>query len=337
MKLPSLLQRRSAQAAVRKRKLILVQRQAPGDIVMLTAAVRDLHRCYPDRFLTDVETPCPQLWENNPYLTSLDPADREVEVIECHYPLIHRSNQAPYHFVHGFMAFLNERLGLAIQPTEFRGDIHLSQLEKEWISQVHEIAGEATRFWIVVSGGKLDYTTKWWGAERYQQVVDHFRGRLTFVQVGEAGHCHPPLSGAIDLRGRTDLRQLVRLVYHSDGVLAPVCLLMHLAAAVEVPAGRRQNRAAVIVAGGREPPHWEAYPHHQFIHTVGALRCCDHGGCWKSRVVPIGDGDDKDEPQNLCVDVVEGPTPRCMAMITPADVIRAIERYQEEDTREPWK
>ena len=25
---------------------------APGDIVMLTAAVRDLHRCYPRRFLT---------------------------------------------------------------------------------------------------------------------------------------------------------------------------------------------------------------------------------------------------------------------------------------------
>ena len=32
------------------RKLILRNFQSPGDIVMLTAAVRDLHRCYPGRY-----------------------------------------------------------------------------------------------------------------------------------------------------------------------------------------------------------------------------------------------------------------------------------------------
>lgn len=51
------------------RKLILRNFQSPGDIV-LTAAVRDLHRC---------------------------------------------------HFIHGFMQYLNDRLGLRIRPTEFRG------------------------------------------------------------------------------------------------------------------------------------------------------------------------------------------------------------------------
>ena len=45
-----------------------------------------------------------------------------------------------------------------------------------------------------------------------------------------------------------------------------------------------------MVAGGREPPHFTAYPHHQYIHTVGALRCCDDGGCWKSRTRALGDG-----------------------------------------------
>ena len=88
-------------------------------------------------------------------------------------------------------------------------------------------------FWIVVAGGKFDYTIKWWDHDRFQQVVDHFRGRILFVQVGEAVHDHPPLRDVIDLRGRTDLRQLVRLVYHAQGVLCPVTLLMHLAAAVE--------------------------------------------------------------------------------------------------------
>ena len=48
------------------RKLILKNFQSPGDIVMLTAAVRDLHRSNPGRFVTDVRTPCGHLWENNP-------------------------------------------------------------------------------------------------------------------------------------------------------------------------------------------------------------------------------------------------------------------------------
>ena len=311
-------------------KLILTNYQSPGDIVMLTAAVRDLHRCYPGRFITDVRTSCPHLWENNPFIAPLDEDDADVLTIRCEYPLIHQSNSLPYHFLFGFIEHLNERLSLHIKPTDFGGDIYISDVEKSWISQVHEITGEDTPFWIAVSGGKYDFTTKWWDPRRYQAVVDHFRGRIQFVQVGERRHHHPGLSGVIDLRDRTDLRQLVRLVYHAAGVLTPVSLLMHLAAAVEVKAGRPRNRACVVVAGGREPPQWEAYPHHQFIHTNGALSCCDHGGCWKSRVTPLGDGDEKDNPDQLCVDVVGEPDPllpRCLDMITAADVIRRIEMY----------
>lgn len=310
------------------RKLILRNFQSPGDIVMLTAAVRDLHRCYPGQFLTDVRTPSPALWEHNPHITPIADEDPDAEIIDCHYPLIHESNQTPYHFLHGFVFDLNEKLGLRIRVTAFKGDLYVSDQEKSWFSQIEEIKGVPVPFWVFVSGGKFDYTAKWWAADRYQQVVNHFRGRLDFVQVGELHHHHPALEHAIDLRGATDLRQLVRLVYHAEGVLSPVSLLMHLAAAVETKPGAPKNRPCVVVAGGREPPHWTAYPHHQFIHTVGALRCCDDGGCWKSRVVPLGDGDEKDRPENLCVDPV-GTLPRCMDLISADEVIRRIELYYD--------
>jgi ADP-heptose:LPS heptosyltransferase len=312
------------------RRLILRNYQSPGDIVMLTAAVRDLHHTYPNEFLTDVRTPCPAIWENNPYITPLQEGEG-VEVVHCHYPLINRSNDAPYHFIHGFIEYLNATLGLRIRPTVFRGDIHISDLEKSWFSQVEEILQEPKPFWIIVAGGKHDFTIKWWSHLRYQQVVDHFRRRILFVQVGESGHAHPSLRNVIDLRGKTDLRQLIRLVYHAQGVLCPVTLLMHLAAAVEVRPGMPRHRPCVVVAGGREPPHWEAYPYHQFIHRAGALLCCEAGGCWKSRVFPLGDGDEKDLPENCCSDVV-GTLPRCMHMITAADVIRAVEIYFEGGT-----
>ncbi|MGO8699964.1 MAG: glycosyltransferase family 9 protein [Limisphaerales bacterium] len=308
------------------KKLILKNFLSPGDIVMLTAAVRDLHKCHPNQFVTDVRTSCPPLWDNNPYITPLDEKDPEVRALKCEYPMIHRSNSLPVHFLHGFVEFLNAQLKLQIRLSAFRGDIHISPREKSWFSQVREIAGEDIPFWIIVAGGKSDFTIKWWDPRRFQEVVNYFRGKILFVQVGAKEHHHPALHGVLDLRGKTDPRQLVRLMYHAQGVLCPVTFAMHLAAAVEVKGGVPKNRPCVVVAGGREPSQWEAYPHHQYIHTNGALPCCDNGGCWKSRTVKLGDGDSKDKPENLCVDVA-GALPRCMDMITAQDVCRRIKLY----------
>lgn len=308
------------------RKLVLRNFQSPGDILMLTAAVRDLHRAHPGEFLTDVRTPFADLWMFNPHITPLRDDDPGCEIVDCHYPLIHQCNTIPCHFLHAFPAFLNRQLGLQIRVTEFKGDIHLGAPEREWFRRAAPLDPDTLPFWLLVSGGKRDYTIKWWDPARYQQVVDHFRGRLQFVQVGEASHHHPPLDGVIDLRGRTSIRQLVRLMHHAQGAVSPVSFLMHLAAAVETAPGYPNSRPCIVIAGGREPPHFTAYPHHQFLHTVGMLPCCDQGGCWKSRTLPLGDGDPKDRAEELCVDVV-GQLPRCMDMITAEDVVRPIELY----------
>jgi ADP-heptose:LPS heptosyltransferase len=313
------------------RKLILKNSLSPGDIIMLTAAVRDLHLTFPGEYKTDVRTSCAELWQNNPYITPLDEHDEDVEVIECHYPLIHQSNQLPYHFIHGFRFYLSEMIGREIKAHHFKGDIHLSELEKSWMSQVEETEGLGTRFWIIVAGGKMDFTAKWWDPARCQAVVDHFKDRIRFVQCGFAGsnHNHTPLNNVIDLVGKTDLRQMVRLMNHAEGVICPVTMFMHLAAAVETRPGRPRNRPCVVVAGGREAAHWEAYPHHAYLHTMGMLPCCDNGGCWRSRVIPVGDGDEKDN--HLCLRPVNSPQggvlPQCLDMISSDDVIQSVEKY----------
>ena len=308
------------------RKLLLRCAAPPSDIVLLTAAVRDLHDAYPSCFLTDVRTSAPELWEHNPYLTPLSDADPEVETIACVNPLSARANRAPYHAIHGYIECLNRRLGLRIEPRLFRGDLRLSAEEKSWRSQVWEIAGEDIPFWVVSTGCGYDRTVGWWAVERYQQVVDHFDGRIQFVQVGEATEHHPRLERVIDLRGQTDLRQLVRLVYHADGILGPVGLPMHLAPAIERKAGERGNRACVVVAGSREPAHWLAYPDHQYLHRNGALPCARRGGCFKDRIAPLGDGDERDERARLCRVVRDGMA-RCMAMISAAEVIERLDWY----------
>lgn len=318
-------------------RLILRSFQSPGDIVMLTAAVRDLHRAYPNRFVTDVRTSADALWEHNPHITPLNERDRDVRQLDMHYPLIHQSNQRPYHFIHGYPQYLETQLNLRIPVTEFKGDLYLSEAEK---NEPPVFGGQQLpeQFWIIVAGGKYDFTAKWWNPDSYQQVVDRLQHRVQFVQCGEAGHWHPKLDGVIDLIGKTDLREFMRLMYHAAGVICPVTFAMHLAAAVPVRSDRPRSRPCVVIAGGREPTHWEAYPQHQYITRVGMLSCCIEGGCWKSRCQKVGDGDAKDR-HDLCEQPVEVADdlliPRCLDMITPAEVVERVELSLSLDSPRP--
>ena len=87
--------------------ILLVNRQSPGDILMLTACVRDLKKVMPD-ITVGVQTSAMELWENNPNVKKdYGRADR---IIQMNYPLIHKSTQGAHHFIHGFHQYLEEKL-----------------------------------------------------------------------------------------------------------------------------------------------------------------------------------------------------------------------------------
>jgi len=314
-----------------KHKLILQNPHSPGDIIMMATAIRDLHATYPGQYQTDVACPCPEIFEGNPYITKLDPTDPEVAMLRAEYPLIQDSNQGAHHFIHGYRKHLETLIGRPIKQGNFKGDIHIRDEEKGWVSAVEEITGDDRPFWIIDAGYKPDFTAKAWSFNRYQQVVNHFKNKIQFVQVGHASHFHPELKGVINMVGQTDLRQLIRLFYHSIGVLTPVSMPMVLAASVPMKHSFPKQRACVVLSGGREPVQWQCWPDQQFLHTCGTMDCCDYGGCWKSRVKPLGDGDEKDR-SNMCIHPVacDGQwLGQCMYNITVADVIRAISRYYD--------
>jgi len=325
------LERQLASKSKGKKKLILSSPHSPGDITMMTAAIRDLHATYPGEYQTDVESPCNEIFEGNPHITKLDKKDEDVAYLRMHYPLIHQSNQGSYHFIHGYRKYLEECIGRPIKQGDMKPDIHIRDEEKQWVSAVEEITKDDRPFWIIDAGYKNDFTAKAWSFKNYQKIVDHFKDKIQFVQIGHESHNHPSLKGVINMVGQTDSRQLIRLFYHSVGVLTPVSWPMVLAAGVPMKKAPPIHRACVVVSGGREPVQWQMYPNHQFLHTCGTMLCCDNGGCWKSRVVPIGDGDTKDK-NNLCLNPVKmdgQDIALCMANITVDDVIRAIERYYE--------
>lgn len=303
------------------KKLILRANLCPGDILTMTAAVESLHVTYPDEYETDVRTPASEIWQHNPRITPVADDDPDAEKLDLHYPSINRSNQEHVPFLAGYTEDLARKIGRPLSLKVNRPCLYMSDDEKNWVDQVrqHVTSGRKVPFWLVNAGVKNDYTAKAWPIEFFQQVVDRTVGRIQWVQVGAKEHDHPAIDGTIDLRGKTDHRQFIRLGWHCQGGLGPVTYLQHLCAAWEKP--------YICLLGGREPVTWVQYPLQHTLHTIGMLSCCKTSACWKSRIVAAGDDSNKD--QNLCQWPALGlarPVARCMAAIRPDEVIALIER-----------
>lgn len=321
-------------------KVIFVHKQAPGDLLMLSAAIRDLHKGHPNKFLTDLRTNQPDIFLNNPYLTKIKDGEADI-IIEVKSALINQSSGCAKHFIHSFKENIEKQLGISYPITAFKGDIHLSKAEMSWKSQIAEM-GIKKPFWILVSGGKFDFTSKYWPQEYYQEVINHFKNKILFVHCGKKEHFHPKLDNCIDLIGKTSPRQFIRLMYHAIGAVCPITYTMHLAAATPSKYNL-PSRPCIVIAGGLESPTWEAYPNHNFLHSVGTMKCCSTGGCWKSKCsLPKNKSFTS---ANICKNRVnwgEVPSdyknelsdfhyPKCMTNITPKKVISAIEDYHNGD------
>ena len=302
--------------------LILKCTHTVGQELLLTAAIRDLHRSLPGMFRTDVRSSFPDLWLNNPFLVPLQEND-SVVCIECQNVLSQNCNELPVHSVLAYANNLSERLRINIRPTAFKPDLYLSADEKANPSPVITLAQWTRPYWVLNAGSTHRETIKQWDISRYQQIVDHFQGRIQFVQVGLAEDLHPTIDRVIDLRGKTTLRELIRVMYHAAGVLTSPGLISHLAAAIETK--DQSPRSCIVIGGGREPAHWNAYPGQRYLSTVGLFPCCQNGGCWRSRTVPLGDGQTEDARDRLCVNVSNG-TPVCLEAITVAEVVSHIEQ-----------
>jgi len=307
-----------------KEKLILKSNLCPGDILTLTAAVESLHATYRGEYLTDVRTPVSAIWEHNPWITPLEEA--ESRVLQMHYPTINECNQIPHCFLAGYTEYLGKLLNRPLRLRTNRPHLYITETEKGWLNQFRELdpAHRDRPFWLVNAGIKSDYTAKAWPIEYFQEVVNATRGRIQWVQVGAREHEHPRLDGVVDLRGKTDHRQLIRLAWHARAGLGPVTYLMHLMAAWEKP--------YLCLLGGREPVTWVQYPRQVTFHTIGQLPCCRDRACWKARVAVAGDGDQKDSKKSLCERPIWGlerPVAECMARIRPEEVIQVLERIPD--------
>lgn len=316
-----------------KRRFKLTHDRAPGDVVVMTAMVRDLKLLMGDDVDICVKTSGKDLWRHNPYIDH-HPAGSWEEFSLCYRRGIVQQKRETIHFLNEFHFNFKSKTGIHVPLTLPRPDLHLSDTERD----VSPING---RYWVFLSGGKSDFTIKAWDQRAWTQTVELLGGYgIPMVQIGgtDKGHWHPQIPGTIDLVGQTNLRDMMRLIHHADGVICGVTCAMHMAAALEKP--------CVVIAGGREAWWWEAYVRenrglihpdlvrvpHRFLHTIGQLPCCAYYGCWKNKVVDLH-GD-----KLLCVMPVVRPgqaVAKCMDMITPTHVVDAVMSYYTDSTLPP--
>lgn len=326
---------------------------ALGDVMLMTALIRDIHRAYPGQYRLSVQSNFRNVWRNNPYVVPKEenPDAKRVDVdwgrsIKTHGYIDWPSGRTPRHILAWYHQTFYENSKILVPVTTPRADLHLTDEEQAPLVQ--------GRYWVIVAGGKSDATVKHWHLHRAQEVVDKLRARgIRCVQVGAFGsdQMHKPLERVVNLLGQTpDARMMWNVVKYSDGVVCGVTGPMHAAAAFERP--------CVVYAGGREDPWFEAYTDqygafgpgaesvrvpHRFLHTIGKLDCCATYGCWAARTVPIRDQLDMTRKTRkyykMCQKPVFGegiePIAACQDLITSDQVVAAVLSYYADNTLPP--
>jgi hypothetical protein len=105
---------------------------------------------------------------------------------------------------------------------------------------------------------------KQWPLERFQAVADALKGEFDIVQLGSP--TDPVLDGALDLRGKTSVRESAAILASSKLFIGLVSGLMHLARAVDC--------RSVIVYGGREHPAQSGYTANENLYWNGPCAPC---------------------------------------------------------------
>ena len=142
-----------------------------------------------------------------------------------------------------------------------------------------------------IASARFPMLNKEWDPVRFQEVVEVLSERFNFVQIGSPSD--PAMRGAIDLRGKTSIRETAAIIKRSIFFIGLEGFLAHLARAVDT--------RAVVVYGGRSSPLKTGYPCNE--NVVNQPECSP---CLRWSACDFGH--------------------RCMKDIHPQHVIAAVDR-----------
>jgi ADP-heptose:LPS heptosyltransferase len=238
-----------------------------GDDLMCTTVFRELKKRRASRIA--VATQHPGLFQNNPDVDKIlfHPRPRLNRWLREGLPLI-RLGYAAYDPVRDADEPLTEhvliklcRLAGLTGQVELRPYLFLTERELA--------AGRHAENQVVVQssglGAPYPMRNKEWYPARFQDVCSRLGADVQVIQIGSAQD--PKLEGALDLRGRTSLRESAAILARSRVFIGLEGFLMHLARAVDC--------RSVIIYGGRLKPSQIGYVANQNLYNP--VECAP---CW---------------------------------------------------------
>ena len=294
-------------------KLRLHELLCPGDVLVFTPTLTCLHEQYPDVFATEMFCNHPDIFLNNPYVTKHLPTSDVIDVW-LSYPLVNRSNQETNNFMEGYCRHVEETIGMTLRLTKNKPMVYLTEAEQKKKPFAFPYA-------IINCGWKADYTTKSYPLSYYREIVKAFPD-IKFIQIGMTGHNHKALDlpNVFTMFNQTTVRDLLVLSSQCAFGIGPVTALLHCCAAFD--------KNYFCTGNASEPIWWSNYHNLHKYNRTGLYKCALKASCWRTRVVPLHDGQDmgkrmcelpvyiKEEENSFC---------QCSLDIEPGMIIKDIE------------
>ena len=276
-------------------RILLATHDHLGDSVILTAGLHDAKKEFPD-IEFDYEGNYGAVFENNPDIT-------------------HFSRAEKFHRV--FIGYNGgERTGEKGNMCEGMANTLAVELEK-LTEKYFEICSSAPCLYLTDEEKTRDFgirkpyciinsnsqdRSEVKAYPHYQQIIDILREKgVTSVLIGGDAKrdITEELTGCVDLRMKTSIRDLFSLVWQCDGVISPASGVIHIAAAF--------GRKSLCITGAREPMKLTDYPNcmhatsecGQYNSGIGCMKFhlyrdrhgCQHIMCKNGKLYPKCMGD----------------------------------------------
>jgi hypothetical protein len=237
-----------------------------GDMVICTGAIRNVCAiCNDVKFITPEY--CRDIYRHNPDM--IERATTYAELGKITYGALADEQRGRWgNVVEGFTRSLCGMLGIPmVSVVTCVPVLHLTDAEME--------RAQCWRgYWLINANCQTCSMSK--GYPQWQRVVDLLGWR--FAQIGgrEGRDLSPDLTGVLDMRGQTTLRDLMVMAYGCDGIISPPSCITSIGAAFGKP--------QICVNAGREPDALTDYPR---VHHISRKCACGWGvdtGCIACRM-----------------------------------------------------
>ncbi len=265
---------------------------AIGDVLMTTPAVRALRKRYPEAHIRYV-TLNPDLLLNNPDIDEISPVNHPADKkVYFEYPLAKGYPDMPLerHIAHEFA----ECCGIELESV--RGIIRFTDDELSYARSIIRKFNGLPTATIHIRAGWSPY--KEWSFDNWQRLVDHFFGRLVFIQIGAKNE--PPLKNAVSMVGIMNIRLAAACVSETDIFVGIDSFPNHVAGALAKPA---------VVLFGSTSPVGSGYPSAVNLWTAETCSPCYR----ENNAVSV-------HPKDPCPNEV-----KCQTGITVEQVIKGLE------------